>query len=91
MATFRMNYTPYLFLVMAGLIATSLFAQTPHKPIFISPEQLDVASVLPNPPANDSPQALAELAELHKMQQNRSPEQIAHAKHDDAEEDIFIF
>jgi acid phosphatase (class A) len=81
----------YSSLILAGIAVFSLCAQTGRKPNFISPEQLDVASVLPNPPANDSAQTVSELAELHRIQDTRSPAQIAHAKSDDAEEDIFIF
>ena len=67
------------------------FAQSTRKPIFVSPEQLDVASILPNPPADNSPQGKAELAEMHRLQDRRLAAQIEHAKADDAEEDIFIF
>jgi acid phosphatase (class A) len=81
----------YRTLIIGGVAAFSLAAQTPHKPIFISPGQLDVASVLPNPPANDSSEGKAELDEVHRLQNAREAAQITHAKADDAEEDIFIF
>ena len=75
-----------------GAVATlTLLGQAGRKPIFVSAQQLDIASVLPDPPANDSAQTTKELAELHRMQETRSAEQIAHAKGDDVEEDIFIF
>jgi acid phosphatase (class A) len=66
-------------------------AQNQRKPIFITPEQLNLSAILPNPPADDSPQGKAELAEVHHLQERRLPAQIAHAKADDAEEDMFIF
>ena len=75
----------------ACLLAQTGFAQSGVKVVFVSPQQLDVASLLPNPPANDSAQTTAELAELHRIQDTRSPAKIAHAKADDAEQDIFIF
>ena len=75
----------------ACLLAQTAFAQSGVKVVFVSPQQLDVASLLPNPPANDSAQTTAELAELHRIQDTRSPAKIAHAKADDAEQDIFIF
>ena len=75
----------------ACLLAQTGFAQSGAKVVFVSPQQLDVASLLPNPPANDSAQTTAELAELHRIQDTRSPAKIAHAKADDAEQDIFIF
>jgi|SRR5579871_2350812 len=78
-------------LLIALCAVLRLFGQNGRKPIFISAEQLDVAAVLPNPPAMDSPAAAAELRDLHRFQDTRTPEQIAQAKADDGEEDIFIF
>jgi acid phosphatase (class A) len=63
----------------------------PRESIFVSTDQLDAWSILPNPPADHSPEAAADLAEVHRLQDTRQPAQIAHAKADDAEEDIFIF
>jgi acid phosphatase (class A) len=82
--------------LIAGALALTLIgfsgnAQTRRQPIFISPEQLDAASILPNPPADHSPAAAAELAEVHRLQDTRTSADIAHAKADDAEEDMFIF
>jgi acid phosphatase (class A) len=74
-----------------SLLSSGAQAPKPHKPVFILPEQLDVASILPNPPSDNSTQALAELAEVHRLQDTRQTAQIAHAKADDAEEDIFVF
>jgi acid phosphatase (class A) len=78
-------------LILTATAAVSLFAQTPRQPIFVSPDELDVASVLAYPPAPDSPRARAELAELHRLQAARSAADVAHAKDDDAEEDIFVY
>ena len=78
--------------VFASLAAVSLLAQAPpKKPIFISPDQLNIASLLPNPPAAGSPASKADLAELHRIQDARTPDQIAHAKADEAEESMFAF
>ena len=74
-----------------SLCLTSGSAQNKRKPIFVSPEQLDMTAILAAPPANDSWQTLAELAELHRIQETRTSEEIARAKQDDAEESIFIF
>src|SRR5579863_10074074 len=74
-----------------SLLSIRALAQTPHKPVFVSPEQLDVASILPNPPADDSVQGKADLAEVHRLQDTRQGAQITHVKADDVEEDIFIF
>jgi acid phosphatase (class A) len=74
-----------------SLLSAGAQAPKPHKPVFVSPEQLDVASILPNPPGDNSKQAIAELVEVHRLQDTRQAAQIAHANADDTEEDIFIF
>jgi acid phosphatase (class A) len=66
-------------------------AKMARKPIFVTPEQLPVAAILPNPPADNSVRGKAELREVHRLQETRTAEQVAHAKADDAEEDMFIF
>jgi len=96
-----MTKTRYIIIssVTIGLIAalSIVDAQTagqgrgPRKAVFVSTDQLDAWSIVPNPPADHSPGADAELAEVHHLQDTRTPAQIAHAKADDAEEDIFIF
>jgi acid phosphatase (class A) len=73
------------------LLASAAWAQTARKPIFVTPEQLDAASILPSPPAGDSWKTLQELAELHHIEQTRTPQEIAHAQEDDREESMFIF
>ena len=52
---------------------------------------LDVAELLPDPPAVDSKENHAELAELHRVEQTRTPEQVAKAKVDEEEEDMFVY
>jgi len=92
-----MTKTSYRMFISAALALCVLSGQTavqkgtPRKPVFVSPEQLDAWSILPNPPADHSPPAEAELAEVRHLQDTRQPAQVAHAKADDAEEDIFIF
>lgn len=92
-----MTKTSHLFLVGAVLALGVLSGQTtaqkgaPRKPIFVTPEQLDAFAILPNPPADHTPAGEADLADVHRLQDTRKPDQIAHAKADDAEEDIFIF
>jgi len=74
-------------------LASKSHAQTraPRQAVFVSAEQLDAWSIVPNPPADHSREGDAELAEVLRLQKTRGPEQIAHAQADDAEEDIFIF
>lgn len=57
----------------------------------LSPADLDPALVLPPPPADGSRQAQAELAELRGIEQNRTPEMLAAAKHDSATKNASIF
>lgn len=63
----------------------------PRKGIFVTREQLDAALILPAPPADDSARGKAELAEVHRLQDTRTPAQVAHVQADDTEEDMFIF
>jgi acid phosphatase (class A) len=78
-------------LLLTCAIAAALSAQNSRKPNFITPDQLDVKSILPTPPANDSWQTRMDLAELHRLEETRTEADIAHAQADDKEEDIFIF
>jgi acid phosphatase (class A) len=64
---------------------------TPKTAYYIDPMVLDTALLLPAPPAADSLETQAELAELHRIEQSRTPEQVARAQADDAEENMFAF
>lgn len=69
-------------------------AQTPaakHEVSYIDLRTLSLKNLVAAPPATSAPQTLAELAEVHRIESVRTPAQIAAAKADDAEEDIFIF
>jgi acid phosphatase (class A) len=85
-------------IVTTGLVALAVFAgaaaaqnRAPRHGIFVTPDQLDAAAILPAPPADGSPRAKQELAEVHRLQDSRQAAQIAHVKADDEEEDMFIF
>src|SRR5262249_55246181 len=67
--------------------AGSAFGQSP----FVVPEQLNVASVLPMSPTDNSQQTKKELDLLHSLEKTRSAADIARAQADDAQEDIFIY
>jgi acid phosphatase (class A) len=89
---------PSHYLLIGTICALALFSsQTSaqnanrRKGIFVPVEQLDAWLILPNPAPDHSAAAEAELAEVHRFQDTRTTAQIAHAKADDAEEDIFIF
>jgi acid phosphatase (class A) len=64
---------------------------TPKTAYYIDPIVLDTALLLPAPPAADSAETKAELAELHRIEQSGTPEQVAQANADAAEEDMFAF
>lgn len=86
-----------------ALIAASLSgsAQTmkPVKPAgaapkvayYFDPTVLDLAHLIPAPPAPDSATTQAELAELHRIESTRTPDQVAAAKVDENEEDMFLY
>jgi acid phosphatase (class A) len=78
-------------LLITAVTVLPVFSQAPRSIPYVTADQLDVAVLLPNPPASDSPEGHADLAEVHRLQETRTPAQIAAAKADDAEEDIFIF
>jgi acid phosphatase (class A) len=52
---------------------------------------LNLASLLPQPPSAESAQTFEELRLLHRVESTRTAGEVAAAKADDAEEDIFIF
>jgi acid phosphatase (class A) len=79
-----------VFLSLAVCLIQAAQGQPARKP-FVAAEQLNAASILPTPPPNNSVKTRAELAELHRIQETRSPAQIAHAQADDTEESMFLF
>jgi acid phosphatase (class A) len=84
----------FRYLVISGLSCFAIAqrnAQIPRAAPFVSPAQLDVAALLPSPPASDSAVTRRDLAELHHIEETRTADQIAGARADEAEEDIFIF
>jgi acid phosphatase (class A) len=83
-----------LALTAAGAAALPLVAAPakPSKPPvaskFLEPGELDPAQLLPPPPVDGSAEALAEIAELHRLEAARTPARFALAKHDDEFEDV---
>ena len=80
-----------LGLAFFALVLVASAAAFANEPIFVRPEQLDVRQILPTAPADASLQTKADLAELHHIEGMRTAEDIARAKADDGEEDIFVF
>jgi acid phosphatase (class A) len=58
---------------------------------FIPAGQIDIRELLPAPPADGSAVQADELAELHRIERERTPEQIAAARADEAADDMFIY
>lgn len=77
----------------------SLLAQTgepTHAPelkqgYYLASQALPIASIIPAAPGQESATTKDELAGLHRIQTERTAEQVKAARADDAEEDIFIF
>jgi acid phosphatase (class A) len=61
------------------------------KPVYVTVEQINVDGILPPPVADGSDRQKAELAELHHIQDTRTPAELQQAIADDKQEDIFIF
>jgi acid phosphatase (class A) len=62
-----------------------------HASYYIDPASLHLDLILSPPPARDSATTAAELTELHRIEVSRTAAQVAQAKADDQEEDIFVF
>ena len=67
-------------------------AGTPAKPAYyIDPMVLDLALLVPDPPAAGSALQKAELQQLHEIERTRTAAQVTAAKADEDEEDLFAF
>lgn len=77
--------------VFNGVAQTPAAPKPPRVAYYVNPALKDLGYLLPAPPTQDSDQTRVELAELHAMEESRTPEQVKAAQADDAEEDIFIF
>jgi acid phosphatase (class A) len=63
----------------------------PKSAYYIDPQMLTLGLLVPPPPAVGSQANAAELVELHRIEQARTPDQVAAAKADEAEEDMFVY
>ena len=64
---------------------------TPKAPYYFDPAVLNLVDLIPPPPPIDSAANKAELNELHRIEKARTPSQVAAARSDEAEEDLFAF
>jgi acid phosphatase (class A) len=79
---------------LATLFALAAFGAAPalaRDPSFVSPDQVHAFEIIPAPPAEESEQTKAELAELHKIEAARTEAESTQAKWDDENEHIFLF
>jgi acid phosphatase (class A) len=84
---------PILF--VGALAQDSMGGQPPASGagLYIDPAQLHLDYVLPPPPPADknSEAEKADLAELHRIEQARTPAQVVAAQADEREMDIFVY
>jgi len=73
------------------LIKNAETASSSKKPYFIDPQQFNPHEFVQDPPQADSNIAQEELKELHRIENERTAQQVAQARQDDQEEDIFIY
>jgi acid phosphatase (class A) len=91
-----MNPCRRTVLATALLFCAAVFAQAPAAPhvqaantgYYTRSAPLDLSGIIPPPPAQNSETTKAELAELHQIQESRTPAQVAAAQDDDQHENI---
>ncbi len=89
-----MRKTLILTAVAAIGLTTPAWAEDaagPKPALMLSAAEIDPARLLPPQPAEGSPAARAELAELHAIEAARTPDLLAHAASDDVTKDASIF
>jgi hypothetical protein len=74
---------------LLALISAGGAADAP-KPVYVQPQDIDWASILPGPPADDSPEHQAEVATLLHWQAKRTSEEAARCKSEE-EVNAFVF
>jgi acid phosphatase (class A) len=77
--------------MLAQTMTADAATTAPKTAYYYDPAVLDLADLIPNPPPDRAWQQQGELAELHKIEAARTPQEVAAAKADDIEEDIFVF
>jgi acid phosphatase (class A) len=73
---------------LAAFIASPANAR---EAAFVSPEQIQPFQILPTPPDANSKATKKELAELHRIEKERTKQQAAQAMADDKNETVFLF
>jgi acid phosphatase (class A) len=85
------NYRPLMAILLA--LTTSLVIADPPQngPHYLTPDAIDVVKLLPDPPAPDSPEHQEELNLLIKLQNERTPEEVARATEEEKHLPVFAF
>lgn len=79
-------------LAALSLSASSCLAEAPkYAPHYLSPDAINVVSLLPPPPMADSPEHEAEIEQLIKLQQTRTPAEIARVTEEEHHLSVFVF
>lgn len=87
-----LHKAPLGFVVSCFVVSlVSAQAKPSKQPNYVQPELLHIERMLPSPPAADSVADRHEFRELLRLQKQRTAAEVAAAKADDEEEDIFIF
>ncbi len=92
-----MNSRSRTIFATALLFCAAVFAQAPaathvqtaNTGYYTQSAPPDFSGIIPPPPAQNSDTTKAELAELHQIQESRTPAQVAVAQYDDQHEDMF--
>jgi acid phosphatase (class A) len=86
----KIHYRIAALALLMGAMTPGLAAPD-APPSLLTAADLDPQQVLPPPPAAGSPQAVAELAELHAIEARRRPAAVAAAKSDASTKNAKIF
>jgi acid phosphatase (class A) len=88
-----MSAKPFaLPLILAAIGAAGVSAaKEAEPPRFLTADQIQAGARLPPPPPEGSDRQKAELAELHRLQSQRTPDRLAQAKADGANETGAMF
>jgi acid phosphatase (class A) len=82
---------PLLVSLLALTFAAPALAQEAPAPSILAAADVDPVRLLPPPPPEGSAAQKAELAELHRIQETRTPSQLALARWDNDHEDPSAF
>jgi acid phosphatase (class A) len=99
-----MRHVKWVAAYIAIVVSAGMWAQTKaakktdegtpasaRTPYFIDLGVLDVRLLVPPPPAQESATTKEELVIVHRLEKTRTAEQVAAARADDKEEDIFSY